>query len=115
MNYKFIVFSILLFLAGQTLVWVQVNGPLIWEWAKTWKWALAIFGVPITWIFMEATSLAVNGFAGEFWPGRFVSFVTGITMFAIMTYLFRGEAITMKTAVCLLLGFTIIFIQLFWK
>ena len=115
MNYRIIILSILLFFVGQTIVWIQVNGPLIWSWAKEWRWALAILGIPITWIFMEATELAVTGFSGEFWPGRFVSFVTGITMFAVMTYMFRGEAITAKTAICLLLGFLIIFIQLFWK
>lgn len=115
MNYRFIILSILLFLLGQTIVWIQVNGPIIWDWASKWKWALTILGVPITWIFMEATQLAVEGFSGEFWPGRFVSFVTGITMFAVMTYLFRSEPITIKTATCLILALAIISIQLFWK
>jgi membrane-bound metal-dependent hydrolase YbcI (DUF457 family) len=72
-------------------------------------------GVPITWLFMEATRFAVIGFEGAFWPGRFVSFVTGITMFAVMTWVFREEAINLKTAVSLGLAFALILIQLFWK
>jgi hypothetical protein len=115
MNYRYILFSILIFFLGQTLVWVQVNGPLIWSWAKTWRWALMLLGVPITWLFMEATRLAVTGFNGEFWPGRFVSFATGIAMFAVMTWLFRNEGVTIKTAVSLMLALGLLLVQLFWK
>jgi hypothetical protein len=32
-----------------------------------------------------------------------------------MTWYFRGEGITIKTMVCLILSFLIITIQLFWK
>jgi hypothetical protein len=115
MNYKYIAFSILLFLIGQSVVWIQTNGPLIWPWAKTFRWALMLLGVPITWMFMEATRFAVDGFGGVFWPGRFVSFVSGITIFAVMTWAFRDETINMKTAVSLVLAFTLILVQLFWK
>ena len=115
MNYRYILFSILIFFLGQTLVWVQVNGPLIWSWAKTWRWALMLLGVPITWLFIEATRLAVTGFNGEFWPGRFVSFATGIAMFAVMTWLFRNEGVTIKTAVSLMLALGLLLVQLFWK
>jgi len=115
MNYKYILFSILIFLLGQSVVWVQTNGPLIWPWAKTYRWALMLLGVPITWMFMEATRFAVEGFNGVFWPGRFVSFVSGITIFAIMTWVFRDGAINMKTLVSLALAFILILVQLFWK
>jgi hypothetical protein len=115
MNYKYIAISFTLFLVGQILVWIQVNGPLIWEWAKTWRWALMLLGVPITWLFMEATSHVVQGFGGMFWPGRFMSFTAGIFIFTVMTYLFRDEAINMKTAISLLLAFSLILVQLFWK
>ena len=92
MNLKYIITSALLFILGQGIVWIQVNGPIIWPWAKEWRWALMFLGVPITYVFMEATKLAVTGFEGAFWPG-----------------------ITIKTATCLTLAVTIIFIQLFWK
>lgn len=115
MNYKSIIFSAILFCIGQTIVWIQVNGPILWPLAKTYKWVLMLLGVPITWLFMEATRLAVNGFAGDFWPGRFVSFVSGIIIFTILTYMFKGEGVSAKTATCLILAFSIIVIQLFWK
>lgn len=115
MNYKLIIISALLFVLGQSLVWIQVNGPIIWPVAKTYRWVLMILGVPITWLFMEATRIAVTGFEGEFWPARFVSFVSGIIIFTAFTYMFRGETVTAKTATCLVLAFGIIFIQIFWK
>jgi putative Ca2+/H+ antiporter (TMEM165/GDT1 family) len=115
MNYRLIFLSILLFSIGQAIVWIQVNGPVLWPLAAKYKWVLMLLGVPITWVFMEATSNAIQGFSGEFWPGRFVSFVTGIVIFTAFTWLFKGEAITAKTATCLVLAFALIFIQLFWK
>ena len=71
MNHKLIIISALLFFIGQALVWMQVNGPIIWPIAKTYRWVLMLLGVPITWLFMEATQTAVNAFDGEFWPARF--------------------------------------------
>jgi hypothetical protein len=115
MNYKHIALAFAMFLVGQIIVWVQVNGPLIWDWAKTYRVALMFLGVPITWLFMEATRYSVSGFAGMFWPGRFTSFVAGIFIFTCMTYIFRDEAINMKTAVSLVLAFCLILVQLFWK
>ena len=97
------------------MVWIQVNGPLIWPWAKKYKLLLLLFGIPITYLFMEATRFAVTGFEGMFWPGRFVSFVSGIMIFTLVTYMFKGEGITLKTAVSLTLASCIILIQLFWK
>jgi hypothetical protein len=115
MNYKYIVISFSLFLLGQILVWIQVTGPLIWPWAKEWRWALMLLGVPITWLFMEATSFVVQGFGGMFWPGRFISFCAGIFIFTLMTYIFRDESINAKTAISLILAFALILVQLFWK
>jgi len=115
MNYRLITFAIILFIIGQGMVWIQINGPLIWDWAKKYKLALTLVGIPITYIFMEGTRLTVTGFDGLFWPGRFVSFVSGIMIFTAFTYFFKGEGITLKTAVSLTLASCIIIIQLFWK
>lgn len=115
MNYKYIITSILIFLLGQIVVWVQVNGPIIWPWARTYRILLMLLGVPITWAFMEATRFAILGFQGEFWPGRFLSFVAGIFVFTAMTYFFRHEALTLKTIVSLCIAISLILVQLFWK
>lgn len=115
MNYKQIALSFSLFIFGQIIVWIQVNGPLIWTWAKEYRYLLMVLGIPITWLFMEATRFSVEGFGNLFWPGRFISFVAGIFIFTLMTYMFRNEPINAKTAVSLVLAFSLILVQLFWK
>lgn len=115
MNYKYILYAIIMFIFGQLLAWFQFNGPLLWSWAKQYRYLILLLGYPVSWFFMQATASAVNGFAGEFWPSRFLSFVVGILVFTVCTYIFKSEPITIKTAICLLLAFGIIFIQLFWK
>ena len=48
MNYRLITFAIILFILGQGMVWIQINGPLVWPWAKKYKLLLLLFGIPIT-------------------------------------------------------------------
>jgi len=115
MSYRLITFSILLFALGHVFVWMQLNGPIIWPAWKKYRFFIALLGIPITYIFMYATENAITGFEGLFWPGRFVAFVCGIIVFTAFTYVFKGEGITLKTASSLLLAFSIIIIQLFWK
>lgn len=115
MNYRYIILSYLMFMFGQAIVWIQTNGPILWPWAKQHKFLLMLLGVPITWLFMEATSFVIRGFDGSFWPGRFMSFTAGIIVFTIMTYYFKSEGINLKTAVSLTLAFALILVQLFWK
>jgi len=115
MDYKNILYGALFFILGQAVVWIQINGPIIWTWAKEWRWALMLVGVPITWFFMEGTRYLVEGFNGSFWPSRFISFSMGILIFTLFTWLFRGEGVSLKTAVSLVLALGIICTQLFWK
>ena len=115
MDYKNILYGALLFVVGQAIFWMQINSPIIWNLSKSTKWSLIFLGVPLTWLFMEGTRLLVTGFGGSFWPGRFISFAMGILVFTVFTYLFRGEGITIKTAISLLLAVGIVCIQLFWK
>ena len=115
MSYKHILYAVLLFLFGQTITWIQINGSILWPWAKQYKIIFLLLGIPVSWVFMEATAIAVNGFGGEFWPSRIISFASGIFVFSILTYVFKSEAITLKTAISLILALSIVLIQLFWK
>ena len=107
MNYRLIFISILLFCLGHIFVWMQLNGPILWPAWKKYRFAIALLGVPITYVFMYATQNAITGYQG--------SFCCCITIFTIFTYVFKGEGINAKTAVSLTLAFTIIILQLFWK
>lgn len=114
MNRSLIIGSVL-FLLGQAGVWYQTNGQFISVWAKKHPQFMMLLGLPISLTFIYATSYIVKGFEGELWPGRLVGFATGMVVFSILTYVHRGEPITIKTLITLLLALTIVCIQVFWK
>jgi len=108
--------GILLFLAGQTLIWFQTNGQFLNEWAKKNPLILSVVGgTAISYMFIKANALIATHYDGLLWPGRFIGFSMGITSFAFLTWAFMGEGINMKTAVSLILAFALISVQLFWK
>ena len=108
--------GMLLFLAGQTLIWFQTNGQFISEWAKKNPLIISILGgTIISYMFIKATALIAGYYDGALWPGRFIGFSMGITSFAFLTWYFLDEGINIKTAVSLCLAFALISVQLFWK
>jgi len=108
--------TIVLFLFGQTLIWFQTNGQFLWKWFEKNPLILSItMGTAISYSFILATKYAVEHFDGLLWPGRFVGFALGISSYAILTWFFMGEGITLKTLTSLILSAGIICVQLFWK
>ena len=113
---KFLGLGILLFIVGQSLIWIQTNGQFVWKWVDRNPLLMSIgLGVPISYMFILATKYCVNHFDGQLWPSRFIGFAIGICCFAALTWFFKGEGLNTKTLICLALSITIITIQLFWK
>tara|TARA_R100001591_G_C4269504_1_gene162040 strand:+ start:161 stop:505 length:345 start_codon:yes stop_codon:yes gene_type:complete len=112
---KNILFAILLFLVAQIMVWLQLNGQFVWESFKRYETYLLLTGIPITWVFLEATRYGVSGFGGLLWPQRFISFACGIIIFSILTWILKGEGINTKTMISLILSVCLVSIQIFWK
>ena len=111
-----LILGILLFIFGQSLIWIQTNGQFVWPWFKKNPWPVSIiFGSIISYILIHATTYVVEYFDGTLWPGRFIGFSTGILAFSILTYAFMGEGITIKTGISLALSLALILIQLLWK
>ena len=110
---KYIVLTLLSFLLANILVWYQLNSQLVWDWAKGTKsmWVMALMGIPISLMFWYATKIGYIGF-GNLWAVRFMGFATSMLTFPIMTWLYLGEAITLKTLVTILLAFIIMLSQL---
>ena len=75
----------LLFLINNILIWYQLNSQLVWDWAKTSKamWFAALMGIPISWLYIEATKMGFIAFEGLIWPGRLLGFAAGIFTFVI--------------------------------
>ena len=110
---KFIVITTLLFLINNILIWYQLNSQLVWDWAKGPK-ALAIaclMGIPITIGFWYCTKIGYEGF-GNLWAVRFMGFATSMMTFPIMTWLYLGETISLKTAISIVLSVIIMLLQL---
>jgi hypothetical protein len=66
-------------------------------------------------MFILATRLVADYYDGALWPGRFIAQASGIVIFAGLTFVLLDEGITMKTAISLILAFTIIAIQILWN
>jgi hypothetical protein len=107
-----ILISIVLFLAAQTLAWLQINGQFVWPWAKDHTLLLSLVGVPISYLLMLASDYAYEGMDGKLWPGRFMAFAIGMLVFTILTSLLLGEGMTVKSGVSLFLALVIIILQL---
>ena len=110
---KYILITIGIFLINNILIWYQLNSQLVWEWAKGSKsmWLMSILGVPISLLFWYGTKIGYEGF-GNLWAVRFVGFATSMLTFPIMTWLYLGEVITLKTIITILLAIIIMILQL---
>ena len=110
---KYILMTIGIFLLNNILIWYQLNSQLVWDWAKGTKsmWIMSLLGIPISLLFWYATKIGYVGF-GNLWAVRFMGFATSMISFPIMTWLYLGETITLKTLVTILLAFIIMLLQL---
>ena len=66
-------------------------------------------------IIIKGTENIAAAYDGAVWPARLIGFGVGIILFSILTWIILGEKIEIKSAVCVLLAFCILIIQLFWK
>tara|TARA_B100000035_G_scaffold268837_1_gene242473 strand:+ start:21379 stop:21717 length:339 start_codon:yes stop_codon:yes gene_type:complete len=110
-----LIIGILIYLAAHTITWFQLNGQFIWTWFEKNKFILALFGIPISYLYIYGTKYIVQHFNGVMWPNRFIGFGIGILVYALFVGIFFKEGITLKTLVSLLLSSFLIFMQIFWK
>ena len=110
---KEIIYTLILFLFTNVLVWFQLNSQLVWEWAKGYKsmWIMSLMGIPISLLFWRATKIGYQGL-GTLWQTRLLAFATSMMIFPLMTWIYLGEVITMKIGASILLAIIIIILQL---
>lgn len=112
---KNLILCLCIFIVAQTLVWLQLNGQFVWDSFKKYEWVLILWGLPISWLFLEATRYGVSAFDGLLWPQRFLAFACGIIIFSLLTWVLKGEGINTKTLISLCLATCLVLIQIFWK
>lgn len=115
MNKELLIITIL-FIAGNVLAWFQANSQFLWEW-----WyerpilTVFLYSIPTSLAFFYGWRYAVESLGGSLWAARMFAFGIATIIFGVMSYIFKGEGITAKTAVCLALSVLIICIQILWK
>ena len=109
----YIVLTIITFFVNNIIIWYQLNGQLVWDFCKSWKGivVMLLMGIPISGLFYLATKWGYDGF-GTLWPVRFLGFATSMMTFPIMTWLYLGEVMTLKTMITMVLALIIMLLQL---
>jgi len=110
-----LILGILFFLGAHLVTIFQLNGQFIWEWFKNNTFILALFGIPISYLYIYATKYTVEHFEDTLWPARFIGFGVGILVYALFLGIFFKEGITLKTLVSLSISLVLICVQVFWK
>ena len=105
---------VLMFVA-QTLTFLQLQGPLKYQWFKENYWLVVLMGIPISMMYMESIRQIIIYYGGLLWPGRIIGFGIGVIVFAVMANSMFGETLNTKTIVSLGVATILILIQLFWK
>ena len=115
MNIKALLACLGLFFFVQIVTWFQLNGQFFSNWFRNNTFILCLLGIPISYLYIEATKFGYIAFEGTIWPGKLLGFAMGIVTFALCANLFMNEGITTKTAISILLALVLVCIQVFWK
>ena len=76
---------------------------------------MSLVGIPISLTYIWATTYIVEYYGGDLWPSRLIGFAAGIISFSILTYMYLGEGLSLKTLITLILAIIIVLIQVFFK
>jgi hypothetical protein len=115
MDPKLLTLGFIYFVVSATAIWFQTHAQFFNEWSKDNAILVAIPGFVISYWSIKATENIAEAYDGAVWPARLIGFGIGIILFSILTWVILGEKIEIKSAVCVLLAFCILIIQLFWK
>lgn len=94
---------------------MQLQGAIKYGWYEKYMWVILLSSVPISYLYIVAVRMYVDGFGGQIWPSRLIGFALGIMVFTILSIFLFKEHMTLKTLVCLTLAVSIVLVQLFWK
>jgi hypothetical protein len=110
-----LVFGILYGILGQVGSFVQLQAALKYGWYPKYTVPLLLMAVPLSWFYVKSVEYFINAFDGEIFPSRLIGFSLGIIVFTLFSVFLFKEPFTLKTIICLLLGFSIVAIQILWR
>jgi multidrug transporter EmrE-like cation transporter len=100
---------------AQIGTFLQLQGNIKYGWYEKYPWIVLLSSIPLGWLYIQSVKQFTIGFNGEIWPSRLIGFSIGIMVFTTMSHMLFKEPVNLKTFICLLLAFSILLIQLFWK
>lgn len=115
MDYSKILLGILFGIIGQVGTFLQLQGGYKYGWYNDHKWIIILASIPLGWVYIQSVNYFIAGFGGQIWPSRLVGFGVGVIVFTLMSHYLFKEPLDLKNGICLLLGFTIVLVQLFLK
>ena len=110
-----LLYGIFFFLLAHICAFLQLNGQFKWEWFAKHEWVMALWRIPMSFLFIWCTKYTVAGMDNLLWPTRFIGFGIGIIVYAIMVNYIFSEEFSIKTIISILLSIILICIQAFWK
>jgi len=102
-------------IVAQILTFLQLQGSVKYNWYNKYPIPVLLCAIPISWLFIKSVDNFIMAYNGEIFPSRIFGFCIGIIIFIIMGKLLFHESINLKSALCILLSFIIILIQIFFK
>jgi len=102
-------------IVAQILTFFQLQGQFKYPIMRDNPFIMALFGVPISLLYIYSVKHLVAYFEGELWPSRLMGFAIGAIIFTVMSWVWFKEPLSLKTGICLGLSTCIMLIQLFWK
>ena len=115
MNYNKIIIGIIFGILGQIGTFLQLQGSYKYGWYENYKWIIILASVPLGWLYIQSVNSFIAGFGGQIWPSRLLGFGIGVIIFTLMSHYLFKEPLNIKNGICLVLGFTIVAIQLLIK
>lgn len=100
---------------GQIGSFFQLQGAIKLGWYEKYLWLILLSSVPVSYLYIKAVNLYVQGFNNELWPSRLIGFALGVVVFTVLSTTLFKEPMTLKTIVCLILALSIVGVQVFWK
>ena len=99
----------------QVLAFIQTNGQFIWPWFKRNPILVAIMMGSVIGLGFIVSAEWITQYFDTIWPARIMSFSLGVLSFTLLAWWLKGEPLTMKNVVSLMLALVITLIQIFWN
>jgi hypothetical protein len=115
MDKEKLIIGIIFGMFAQIFIFLQLHGPIKYDWFKNHYWLVVLMGIPISMLYMYSVKNMVGAYGGQMWPSRLIGFSIGAIVFSYLSWYLFNEPLTLKTIICLFLATLILMVQIFIK